>query len=85
VADEAFSLLTDYRTFLKNLVWNANKTIEFNDPDANIIASYNNINDHNITNKNSMIGSVVGDEIELEFKGAYFISDGGYHQWSCLE
>ena len=78
------SFTRDQGNFLKHLVWYSNKTAEFSDPDANIVASYNNINENNITNKNYKIVSVVGDEVELEFKGAYFNSDGGYNRWSCL-
>ena len=82
MADDVFRKLQDDDAPLRNIVWHTIKTKDaMNDNDTLTVESNDN---YPIINRHYTIVSSTLTDIVIQFKGAYLISDGGYHRWGCL-
>ena len=82
MADDVFRKLRDDDAPLRNIVWHTIKTKDaMNDNDTLTVESNDN---YPIINRHYTIVSSTLTDIVIQFKGAYLISDGGYHRWGCL-
>ena len=76
---QVFKLMTTPQTPLSNVVWHTIKINSEIDEDNDLQTERMHVNASHYTVVSKSINETV-----LKFKGAYFISDGGYHRWPCL-
>jgi len=83
MADDVFRKLPDEYAPLQNIVWHTIKTKDaMNNYDTLTVVDSND-NYPSINRHYTIVSSTLTD-IVIQFKGAYLISDGGYHRWGCL-
>ena len=71
--------MTTPQTPLSNVVWHTIKLNSGIDEDNELQTERMHVN----ASHYSVVSKSINETV-LKFKGAYFISDGGYHRWPCL-